>query len=367
MIPFNGNMFIWFTGVVEDRADPLFLNRVKVRCFGYHTPDKAQLPTKDLPWATIVMPATESGTSGVGRSPHGLVEGSWVVGFFRDGEDAQDPVVLGSIMGQNTVDPDPSKGFNDPNGNYPKEEYQKQSDVNLAARGLATQQNINAENIRFLESGKDAVEIKDLVLFDEPGSTAKPQYPFNKVFESESGHVFEVDDTADYQRIREYHRSGTFYEIDKDGNKVTKIVRDNYHLVAGNDYINVKGNVKIVVEGAANMFVKGDYNVEVGGNKNEYITGNLNQIIHGARNITIDKTSTESIGESESITIGSTQSVNITGSQDISASVTNIANDVNVTGTVKATTEVQAGNIKLTTHKHTGVQAGPSTTGTPIP
>ena len=107
------------------------------------------------------------------------------------------------------------------------------------------------------------------------------------------------------------------------------------------------------------MFVKGDYNVEVDGNKNEYIYGNLNQVVHGARSVTIDEASTESIG--------STQTIKVSGSQNITASVTNINNDVNVTGTVKATTEVQASNIKLTTHKHSGVQSGPSTTGAPTP
>lgn len=380
----NGFMkteFVWFTGVVEDRADPLYINRVRVRCFGYHTPDKSLLATEDLPWATVMMPTTEAATSGVGRSPHGLVEGSWVIGFFRDGTDCQDPVVLGSIASLNTVEADPSKGFFDPLGNYPKKtddeltNYVPASDVNRGARGLPTQQNINAANIRFIESGKDAQAIKDLVQFDEPETTAQPQYPFNKVYESESGHVIEIDDTVDHQRIREYHRSGTSYEIDSLGNKVTKIVKDNYHLVVGDDYINVKGNVRVIVEGAAHMFVKGDYNVEVDGNKNEYIYGDLNQIVHGARNITIDKTSTESIGESESITVGSTQTieigssqiVNVSDSQEITASVTNINNDVNVTGTVEATTEVQVSNIKLTKHKHTGVQTGPGITGLPTP
>ena len=31
------NNFIWFTGVVEDRQDSLFLGRVRVRCVGIDT------------------------------------------------------------------------------------------------------------------------------------------------------------------------------------------------------------------------------------------------------------------------------------------------------------------------------------------
>ena len=49
---FSGrNGFIWYTGVVEDRQDPQYLGRVRVRCIGIHTDDKIELPTADLPWA----------------------------------------------------------------------------------------------------------------------------------------------------------------------------------------------------------------------------------------------------------------------------------------------------------------------------
>ena len=41
------NGFMWFTGVVEDRIDPEYLGRVKVRCIGLHTSDKNDLPTAD--------------------------------------------------------------------------------------------------------------------------------------------------------------------------------------------------------------------------------------------------------------------------------------------------------------------------------
>ena len=50
------NGFMWFTGVVEDRIDPEYLGRVKVRCIEIHTDDKLQLPTPDLPWAQVVLP-----------------------------------------------------------------------------------------------------------------------------------------------------------------------------------------------------------------------------------------------------------------------------------------------------------------------
>ena len=48
-------------------------------------------------------------------------------------------------------------------------------------------------------------------------------YPFNHVFESESGHIIEIDDTADNERLFTSHRTGTSQEIDKDGNRVNII------------------------------------------------------------------------------------------------------------------------------------------------
>lgn len=92
----NANFYWWF-GVVEDRNDPLRLGRCRVRIIGYHTEDNIGLPTEDLPWAMPVMPANSAGTSGVGWSPTGAVEGSWVVGFFADGENGQHPMFFGTV------------------------------------------------------------------------------------------------------------------------------------------------------------------------------------------------------------------------------------------------------------------------------
>ena len=61
--------FLWFYGVVEDRQDPYMIGRVKVRCLGHHTEDKITLPTKDLPWAQVMLPVTSAGISGVGQTP----------------------------------------------------------------------------------------------------------------------------------------------------------------------------------------------------------------------------------------------------------------------------------------------------------
>jgi len=93
----NNPNFYWWFGVVEDRDDPLRLGRCRVRIMGYHTDDSEILASDDLPWAVPIMPANSAGTSGVGWSPTGAVEGSWVVGFFADGENGQHPMFFGTV------------------------------------------------------------------------------------------------------------------------------------------------------------------------------------------------------------------------------------------------------------------------------
>jgi hypothetical protein len=116
------NISNWFTAVVEDVSDPLQQGRVRVRCLGYHTDDTSELPKEDLPWATCIMPVTSPCVSGVGQSATGLVPGSWVFGFFRDGLELQDPVVTGSIpsaVGYDNGLGVVGQGFGDPHGVFP--------------------------------------------------------------------------------------------------------------------------------------------------------------------------------------------------------------------------------------------------------
>ena len=129
--------FVWFTGVVEDRNDPSKLGRVRVRCVGHHTDDKSKIPTADLPWAHIMHPVTDPSMQGMGNTPSFLVEGTWVVGFFRDAAEKQQPIVMGTLPGYSQLPDDMGDdkspealkqyrtdnelvGFSDPNKKYPQ-------------------------------------------------------------------------------------------------------------------------------------------------------------------------------------------------------------------------------------------------------
>jgi hypothetical protein len=108
--------FVWWIGQVVDqtkwqdnilgyRVDntgeiPGFGERYKVRIMGYHTANLKDLSDDELPWATVMYPVTAgAGSAGASTSAQ-LRQGSFVFGFFIDGEDAQQPVIMG-VLGYN--------------------------------------------------------------------------------------------------------------------------------------------------------------------------------------------------------------------------------------------------------------------------
>ena len=105
--------FVWFIGVVEDNNDPDKLGRVKVRAYGHHTNDLSNIPLEYLPWATVMAPTNDTSMQGVGDFST-IKPGTWVVGFFLDAEEKQQPVVMGTLRGKPGAAPNKNLGFNDP-------------------------------------------------------------------------------------------------------------------------------------------------------------------------------------------------------------------------------------------------------------
>ena len=291
------NNFIWFTGVVEDRIDPFKVGRVRVRCVGIHTQDKEVLPTADLPWAQVILPVTSPGISGLGSSPSFLVEGSWVFGYFRDGTNCQEPCVIGSIPGRPVEPANPELGFYDPSGTYPT--YVSDSDVNmLATNGENTHPHLTARsevakgiatadfNATTNAKGGE-IQASDGTTWDQPEITYNATYPYNKVYESEAGHIFEVDDTPGAERIYESHFRGTSREIDPVGNITYINTYDKYELTTGHQRHSIGGNSDITIDGRHKIYInkKGqannNYDIQIGPNANINIQvdkGNINLV-----------------------------------------------------------------------------------------
>lgn len=337
---FNG--FIWFLGVVEDRQDPTKTGRLKVRALGHHTHDLSLLPTADLPWASVMLPITASGVSGIGQSPSGLVEGSWVFGFFRDGQRRQEMVVLGSLPGRPAELADTREGFYDPNGIFPK--YKNEPDVNRLAvnekdsGGQEANPHLSLTLRRATRiTGIPTADFNSMPTADidytaaasdgdtwnQPEIPYNALYPYNHVYETESGHLKEYDDTPGAERIHERHRSGTSTEISANGTQTNIIKGDHYTLTSNDTKVYIQGdsdttingrhklfinkdgntnnhydiqvgpgaNVNIHVDngdlnlhstnGRINMNAGGDYNLKVGGNMTVRVAGEFNQVVEG--------------------------------------------------------------------------------------
>lgn len=315
MIDFMGQAgFVWWFGVVEDTDDPLKLGRVRVRIFGYHTEDKRSIGTDDLPWAHPLQDIGSASISGVGKSPTGLVSGSHVFGFFRDGQNAQQPVVMFSVGGIPRELANRSKGFNDPQGVYPTEK--EVPDTNRLATGDDTDKTI----VKMKKDGRKkdvpvALDSEDREKWSEPETPYKTKYPNNKVFATKSGMIEEWDDTPEKERHHTYHPSGSFEEIangwkdDPPGTRVHRIGGNNYEIHAGDDFVHIKGTARITIDGSAKIYIGagddgGDLNIQVDRDVNLYASKNVKGNVEGNFELTVKGNYTETIEGNKYSTVG---------------------------------------------------------------
>ena len=349
------NGFNWFVGVVEDRTDPQTLGRLRVRCLGYHTEVLDKLETKDLPWAHVMNPITSATVSGLGQTPLGAVEGTWVIGFFQDGPDAQQPIIIGTLPGVPSELPDTGSklGFMDTiNGAYPK--YKDETDVNRLAvndgdlphssltirkadldLSVGTAQidgvfNGVAPIVSDLDVGGSVSPRSGVVVggeWSEPETPYAAEYPHNHVYESEAGHIREMDDTPGKERIHERHASGSGYEIHPDGSKVTRVKQDNYTITTNDDYTHIQGTQRHTTDEGVRIRVNADgkegnnYNIEVGSNSNVNVEVNKGNI-----NLT---TLNPDVGD---ININASRNLNIQVGKDMNVNVLGNASEI-ITGT----------------------------------
>jgi len=400
---------ITFYGIVEDRQDPLKVGRVRVRIHGIHSENKQYIATPDLPWAQVLLPTTTAGLSGIGTQ-HGLIEGSTVFGFFRDGKTRQDPVITHVSAGipqkgykETTKDEllnrNIEKGFNDPrrltvdeykdtpDGPNPEQapnrshglstaidtapKTPKELSINYDNTGSTiTELEVTADMLPYYPLYTDESDLSSIarggvldhainggmlhtstqkILGDFVDVQAKPVYPYNKVLQTEAGHVLEIDDTPKAERINVHHRSGTFHEIHADGSEVTRIVNNNYTAILKDDKVYIAGNADLQVgHGNVNITVDtGNVNMNVlKGNVDAQIQGTLNADVVGNTTFTSPETTMTT-----NLKVDGT--VHVTGAQ---------TNDSTIDAVGDISTD--AGNgITLATHKHETTIKGGSSAG----
>lgn len=373
--------FVWWYGVVEDRKDPLFIGRVKVRCIGWHTDDKTPegIPTEDLPWAEVVQPIHSAAMSGIGTSPTGPLPGTHVFGFFRDGHDAQEPVVLGTVGGIPERMANRTVGFFDPrdarerevepypplfidrtktgqpgvivehqkvfsndnteeysyifngensltksesvlkykkdleadkaiakvtdkdgavqasfisNSSHPDENRMRFTPEGTLIFSLPTTNILAGNKIKFegddttpnmynelmlrthrinagLEEYRENLHTKiktsnDKVFQSQPKATRDPVYPYNHLTYTESGHLFELDDTPTKERVRIMHRSTSYIEFLNSGERVDSTVGSRYDMVDSNFVSHILGSKFENVSGAFDLRIEGNNRLGAG-------------------------------------------------------------------------------------------------------
>ena len=173
--------------------------------------------------------------------------------------------VQGTELTVNGVPKDRQKnlvvGFCDPNMKYPLRQYIGEPDTNRLARGR-----IDGTIVEFKDEKRlDSVPTANGVTWSQPDIPFNAKYPYNKVTETESGHIIELDDTPGNERMHFYHRKGTYDEIDANGTKVSRIVGDGYTIVDRNGYIYINGECNVTIGGTARILCQNDAFVDVSG------------------------------------------------------------------------------------------------------
>jgi hypothetical protein len=108
--------------------------------------------------------------------------------------------------------------------------------------------------------------------WDEPSVAYNAEYPYNRVIETGSGHVIELDDTPGVERIMIYHKNGSYIQMSPTTTTI-KSPHDMYNVNEKNYHMYVGGTNIVTIEKDCHVLVKG--------NKIEEIMGDYVQIVHG--------------------------------------------------------------------------------------
>ena len=361
--------FVWWVGVVESRADITKTGRYRVRIMGYHTPDKETLPTKDLPYAPVVNSPTNASTSGIMENPN-LLPGSTVIGFFSDGDEAQMPVILGSISGLPAAKNEEifvDEGFRDPSKQYPRGGFEEPAPTGLAGVGepdlsrlardeaaethytLQTKREERAWGVRTASApsveadkildDKEGIDYEGLQ-WEEPYARGKGPY---KTFEMKEFTPKYWDALADlkgggtgvptepgtytsmypFNQVKETE-AGFTEEIDNTaGNEryafyhpvgnYEEVQADGTRVnkIKGSDYEIISIDKNVIIRGSCNVTILGDAKMLVAGNKYEEVEGDYFLTVLGDRVTKINGNDIKSVITDENTSIKGNRTVRV--------------------------------------------------------
>ena len=186
------------------------------------------------------------------------------------------------------------------------------------------------------------IEQRPGLMWDEPESEYSAKYPYNNITETESGHIFEMDDTPGAERIRIQHRTGTYTEIRSDGTKVSHIVGSNYQIIA-------EGN-NVLIDGLCHVTINGDSHIHVTGDMYQKIGGDFYQEIDGDYKVTVKGYTDYMHGKNVNFGINGAS-----GKYKITTGLVQMNSDLNVDLSLSAESILSRNEITATTGLHCGL------------
>jgi lysozyme len=175
------------------------------------------------------------------------------------------------------------RGFTDPTGKYPL--YRDEPDTHRLARHEKIQETIVykkevARDMKVPIAGSGTT-------WDQSPIPYNAEYPYNRVYSGESGHIMEFDDTPDSRRIHLYHAAGTYLEIDDNGTQVNRIIGDGYEILERNGFVHIKGGLNVTVDGVHNLKVQNAVNIDIDGATNINVFNDVNLKVSGNLNTSV--------------------------------------------------------------------------------
>jgi hypothetical protein len=152
-------------------------------------------------------------------------------------------------------------------------DYLKEPTTNRLARGVRgntddsdpRKSGIVFEKMQNRKFGQTDIPTADGKTWSEPKIPWAAIYPYNHVHQTESGHIIEMDDTPNEERLHWYHRTGTFTEIHPVGIKVDKIVNNYYNIILGSKYTHIEASDYTTIDGSQENFIMGSRVDKIGG------------------------------------------------------------------------------------------------------
>lgn len=258
---FLGNQdFTWWLGTVANADDKdAKVGRCRVNILGFHSPDEKP---EDLPWALVMQPTTNAAVSGVGNAANQLKPGSFVMGFFLDYPDCQQPVIMGSFYNQvkGIFEPGTQQDRDHPGAvnkisEQLSETGQPQYSENTVPSasstfGVSTDASLNqvADNL----SGTGALKAPDVVAAQSlPASPSNPSGNLgaNSVANGKDGPVDTIVEEIKrcIEGLGNIFKTGKIYQPNKANPVLTKDVgkEDQYIPVSNIDAFPPTGQIKI--------------------------------------------------------------------------------------------------------------------------